>query len=126
MKGSPVEGFIQKGIDPTSVEGVTDTGYGIPHFQVELHPTDLPVPIQWWRSVGHTHTAFVMDTMMDELAAAAGQDPVAFREAHLVNSPRHLAVLKLAAEKAGWGTPLPEGRARGVAVHQSFGSFVAE
>ncbi|MDX2121504.1 MAG: xanthine dehydrogenase family protein molybdopterin-binding subunit [Gemmatimonadota bacterium] len=126
MKGSPFEGFIQKGIDPTSVEGVTDTGYGIPHFQVELHPTDLPVPIQWWRSVGHTHTAFVMETMMDELAAAAGQDPVAFREAHLGNSPRHLAVLKLAAEKAGWGTPLPDGRARGVAVHQSFGSFVAE
>jgi isoquinoline 1-oxidoreductase beta subunit len=67
-----------------------------------------------------------METMMDDLAAAAGQDPVAFREAHLGSSPRHLAVLKLAAEQAGWGTPLPDGRARGIAVHQSFGSFVAE
>ncbi|MBK9692028.1 MAG: xanthine dehydrogenase family protein molybdopterin-binding subunit [Gemmatimonadetes bacterium] len=126
MKGSAFEGFIQKGIDPTSVEGITDTGYGIPHFQVELHTTTLGVPIQWWRSVGHTHTAFVMETMMDELAVLAGQDPVAFREAHLGAAPRHLGVLRLAAEKAGWGTPLPAGRARGVAVHQSFGSYVAE
>lgn len=126
MKGSAFEGFIQKGIDPTSVEGITDTGYAIPNFQVELHTTTLGVPIQWWRSVGHTHTAFVMETMMDELAALAGQDPVAFRTAHLGGSPRHLGALTLAAEKAGWGTPLPAGRARGVAVHQSFGSFVAE
>ncbi len=126
MKGSPFAGFIQKGIDPTSVEGIADTGYSFPHFQVELHTPDTPVPVQWWRSVGHTHTAFVMETMMDELAALAGVDPVGFREAHLGSSPRHLGVLRLAAEKAGWGSPLPAGRARGVAVHQSFGSYVAE
>jgi isoquinoline 1-oxidoreductase beta subunit len=126
MKGSPFEGFIQKGIDPTSVEGIADTEYRIPNFQVELHPTETGVPVQWWRSVGHTHTAFVMETMVDELAALAGKDPVAFREAHLAGAPRHAAVLRLAAEKAGWGSPLPAGRARGVAVHQSFGSFVAE
>lgn len=126
MKGTAFEGFIQKGIDPTSVEGIADTGYTFPNFQVELHTTALGVPIQWWRSVGNTHTAFVMETFMDELAALAGQDPVAFREAHLTKSPRHLAVLQTAAKAAGWGTPLAPGRARGVAVHSSFGSFVAE
>jgi isoquinoline 1-oxidoreductase beta subunit len=76
--------------------------------------------------VGHTHTAFVMETMIDELAARAGRDPVEFRRAHLSKSPRHLAALKLAAEKAGWGSPLPAGRARGIAVHESFNSVVAE
>ncbi len=126
MTGSPFEGFIQHGIDPTSIEGIEDTGYSFPAFQVELHTTTLGVPVQWWRSVGHTHTAFVMETMMDELAAAAGKDPVEFRLAHLGKSPRHAGVLKLAAEKAGWGSPLPAGQARGVAVHQSFGSYVAE
>jgi len=79
----------------------------------------------WWRSVGHSHTAFVMETMMDELATAAGQDPVAFRLALLTNKPRHTAVLKLAAEKAGWGTPAPAGRARGIVMHESFLSYVA-
>jgi isoquinoline 1-oxidoreductase beta subunit len=126
MKGGLFEGMIQNGIDPTSVEGVADMVYPVPNLRVELHTTDLQVPVLWWRSVGHTHTAFVMETMIDELAARAGRDPVEFRRAHLSRSPRHLAALELAAEKAGWGTPLPAGRARGVAVHESFNSVVAE
>ena len=82
--------------------------------------------VLWWRSVGHTHTAFATEVFFDELAAAAGKDPVELRRALLKDHPRHLGVLELAAEKAGWGTPLPAGRGRGVAVHESFGSFVAE
>jgi isoquinoline 1-oxidoreductase beta subunit len=126
MKGTPFEGFIQNGIDPTSVEGASDMPYAIPNLQVELHTTELGVPIQWWRSVGHTHTAFAVETFMDELAAAAGKDPVEFRLALLDRSPRHAGVLRMAAEKAGWGSPLPGGRARGVAVHKSFDTYVAE
>jgi isoquinoline 1-oxidoreductase beta subunit len=126
MKGSPFEGMIQKGIDPTSVEGAADTPYAIPNLQVELHATDLGVPVQWWRSVGNTHTAFVMETFMDELAVTAGKDPVEFRRGLLAKAPHHLGVLNLAAEKAGWGTPVAAGRGRGIAVHQSFGSYVAE
>ena len=76
--------------------------------------------------MGHTHTAFSTETFLDQLARAAGRDPVALRRALLADHPRHLAVLELAAEKAGWGTPLPAGRARGVAVHESFSSFVAQ
>jgi isoquinoline 1-oxidoreductase beta subunit len=126
MKGGPFEGMIQNGIDPTSVEGIADMVYPVPNIRVELHTTELQVPVLWWRSVGHTHTAFVMETMIDELAARAGRDPVEFRRAHLTKSPRHLAALELAAEKAGWGSPLPAGRARGIAVHESFNSVVAE
>jgi isoquinoline 1-oxidoreductase beta subunit len=126
MKGTPFEGFIQNGIDPTSVEGVANTPYAIANLQVELHTTELGVPIQWWRSVGHTHTAFVMETFIDELATAARKDPVEYRRALLQKAPRHLGVLNLAAEKSGWGNPLPAGRARGIAVHESFNSFVSE
>jgi len=126
MKGTPFEGFIQKGIDPTSVEGAADMAYAIANLQVELYTTELQVPTQWWRSVGHTHTAFAVETFVDELAAAAGKDPVEFRLALLGRAPRHAGVLRLAAEKAGWGSPLPAGRARGVAVHKSFDSYVAE
>jgi isoquinoline 1-oxidoreductase beta subunit len=126
MKGSPFEGMIQNGVDPTSVEGIVDTGYAVPNIRIELKTTELAVPIQWWRSVGHTHTAFVMETMIDELAALAGRDPVDFRLTHLTRSPRHAAALKLAAEQSGWGSTLPAGRARGIAVHQSFNSVVAE
>jgi isoquinoline 1-oxidoreductase beta subunit len=82
--------------------------------------------VQWWRSVGSTHTAFSTETAIDELAAAAGQDPVAFRRALLAKHPRHRGVLDLAAAKAGWGKPLAKGRGRGVAVHESFNTFVAQ
>jgi len=84
------------------------------------------VPVLWWRSVGHSHTAFVMETLVDELARAAGVDAVEYRRRMLAGHPRHSACSRLAARKAGWGTPLPAGRARGVAVHESFGSYVAQ
>lgn len=118
--------LVKDGIDGTSVEGVSDTPYAIPNMQVELHTTKAgPRPL-WWRSVGHTHTAYVMETLIDEIAAVTGKDPVAFRLSLLEKHPRHVGVLKLAAEKAGWGTPPAEGVFRGVAVHESFQSFVAE
>jgi isoquinoline 1-oxidoreductase beta subunit len=89
------------------------------------------VPVQWWRSVGSTHTGFSTEVFIDELAAAAGKDPVAYRMALLEKHPRHAGVLKLAADKAGWGKPLAPAkdgakRGRGVAVHESFASFVAQ
>ncbi|MFM2044447.1 MAG: hypothetical protein RLY86_3023 [Pseudomonadota bacterium] len=123
LAGTP---FAGPGVDPAIVEGVSDTRYGLPHLKVEVATTTVGVPVLWWRSVGHTHTAYVMETMVDELAATAGKDPVAYRRTLLANHPRHLAVLNLAAEKAGWGTALPAGRARGVAIHESFGSVVAQ
>jgi isoquinoline 1-oxidoreductase beta subunit len=126
ITGTPFEPFFVKdGVDATSVEGVADTPYDIPAMRAALHSTKDGVPALWWRSVGHTHTAFVMETMMDELAKAAGKDPVAFRAEYLGKHPRVLNVLKAAADKAGWGSPLPKGVARGIAVHESFGSVCA-
>jgi isoquinoline 1-oxidoreductase beta subunit len=93
---------------------------------VELHSPKMGVPVQWWRSVGSTHTAFATECFLDELARAAGQDPLAFRLALLDKHPRHKAVLELAAQKAGWGKPAAQGRTRGLAVHESFNSFVAQ
>ena len=93
---------------------------------MDLHTTEVGVPVLWWRSVGHTHNGFSTETFLDELAAAAGRDPVELRRELLADHPRHLGVLELAAEKAGWGGSLPAGRARGVAVHESFGSFAAQ
>jgi isoquinoline 1-oxidoreductase beta subunit len=125
--GTPFEGMIKDGVDPTSVEGVTDSPYleSIPNYAIELHSPKTPVTVLWWRSVGHTHTAFVMETMIDELATAAGKDPVAYRRS-MLKSKRHLGVLELVAEKSGWNNPLPAGQFRGIAVHESFGSFVAQ
>lgn len=119
-------GMVKDGVDATSVEGAATMPYAIPNITVDLITTTLPVPVQWWRSVGSTHTAFAVETFIDQLARAAGQDPVAFRRALLKDHPRHLGVLNLATEKAGWGTPLPKGRGRGVAVHESFNTYVAE
>lgn len=118
--------MVHDGIDHTSVEGVAGSSYRIPNFHGELHTVTVGVPPLWWRSVGSTHTAYVMETMLDDLAAAAGRDPVEFRLALLPEGSREAGVLKLAAEKAGWGAPVPEGKARGVAVHKSFGSYVAQ
>jgi isoquinoline 1-oxidoreductase beta subunit len=124
-------GLVKDGIDMTSVEGASTLPYAIPNLSVELHTTRLPVPVQWWRSVGSTHTAYSTETFIDELAHAVGKDPVAFRLAMLGGHARHAGVLKLAAEKAGWGRPLARGkpgekRGRGVAVHESFQSYVAQ
>ena len=125
--GTLFEGaMVTDGIDAASVEGVTDMPYAIPNLAVELHSPEVGVPVLWWRSVGHSHTAFAVEVFLDELAAEAGRDPVDFRRALLSARPRHLAVLELAAREAGWGSPLPPGRGRGIALHQSFGTFVAQ
>ena len=127
VKGTMMEGMMVKdGVDGTSVEGASNLPYAIPNLTVDLHTTDVGVPVLWWRSVGSTHTGFSTETFLDELAHAAGRDPVELRRDLLKNHSRHLGVLNLAAEKAGWGKPLPKGRARGVAVHESFNSFVAQ
>ncbi len=118
--------MVKNGIDSTSVEGASTLPYAIPNLTVELHTTEVGVPVLWWRSVGSTHTAFSTEAFLDELAHAAGQDPVDFRRGLLRNHPRHLGVLELAAQRAGWGSALPPGRARGVAVHESFNSVVAQ
>jgi isoquinoline 1-oxidoreductase beta subunit len=127
VAGSPFAGMIKNGIDPTVVEGASDSPYvkGIPHYKVELHTVAPGVPVLWWRSVGHSHTAFAVESFVDEMAHAAKREPLEFRRALLAESPRVLAVLELAAAKADWGKPLPAGRARGIAVHESFGSIVS-
>lgn len=127
VEGTAFEGFLVKdGVDKTSVEGAATLPYQIPNMNVDLHTVKLPVTVQWWRSVGHTHTAFSTEVFFDRLAKAAGKDPVEWRLQLLKDHPRHAGVLKLAAEKAGWGKKLPEGHAMGVAVHESFSSYVAE
>ncbi len=126
LAGTAFGAMIKDGIDFTSVEGAANLPYAIPNMLVDLHTTQVGVPVLWWRSVGSTHNAFSTEVMINELAVAAKQDPVAFRRALLKNHPRHRGVLDLAAQKAGWGKPLPKGRWRGVAVHESFNSYVAE
>jgi isoquinoline 1-oxidoreductase beta subunit len=125
---TPFAGFlIKNGVDVTSVEGAATLPYVIPNLQVELHSPKNEVPVQWWRSVGHSHTAFVVETMIDELAHLAKKDPVAYRLDNLPAASRYRGVLQLAATKAGWGKKkLPAGHAYGVAVHESFDSYVAE
>ena len=123
--------MVKEGIDATSVEGASTLPYGIANLSVDVHAPTVGVPVLWWRSVGSTHTAFSTETFMDELAQAGGTDSVAFRKALLGKHPRHLGVLELAAAKAGWGTPLAPGKAgekrgRGIAVHESFNTFVAQ
>ena len=129
IAGTPFESaMVKNGVDATSVEGVADSPYltSMSDYRVTLHSPNTGIPVLWWRSVGHSHTAFVMESMIDELAAAAGKDPVEYRRALFADHTRHLGVLNLVAEKSGWGTKLPAGRARGVAVHESFGSWLAE
>jgi isoquinoline 1-oxidoreductase subunit beta len=124
--GTPFESMLVKdGVDGTMAEGVNDTPYLLPDISVDVTNTKSPVTVLWWRSVGHTHTAYVMETMIDEIATATKQDPVALRLSLLPDGARERAVLSLAAEKAGWSQPAAAGRFRGVAVHQSFGSYVA-
>ena len=112
--------------DKTTAEGLFDLPYGVANQRMAHVATRSGVPVGFWRSVGHSHNAFFSEAFIDELAAEAKQDPVAFRLGLLKDTPRHAAVLKLAAEKAGWGTLLAAGRARGVALHESFGSIVAQ
>jgi len=124
-------GLPMAGPDKTASEGAFDQPYEWPNARIGHVIVDLPVPVGFWRSVGHSHQAFFKESFVDEAAAAAGQDPVAFRAALLGKHARHLAVLRRAAELAGWGqalAPAADGakRARGVALHQSFGSVVAQ
>jgi len=127
MAGTMFESFgIKDGIDSASVEGASDILYGIPNLQVELHSPKNEVPVQWWRSVGHSHTGFSVEAFFDEVAHAGGKDPYQLRRTLLAGQPRMLAVLDLAAQKANWGSPLPAGRARGIATHFSFDSYVAQ
>ncbi|MGP6087868.1 molybdopterin cofactor-binding domain-containing protein [Antarctobacter jejuensis] len=130
MKGTAFEGMaVKDGVDHSALESVPDTPYALPGMFVGLTDVAKATSVLWWRSVGNTHTAYVMETMMDEAAATAGRDPVAFRLDHLTGDgadQRRLAeVLTKAADEAGWGLA-PEGRAQGIAVHKSFGSYVAE
>ena len=127
IAGTQFESMLVKdGIDPLSVEGAANLPYDIPNLAVELHTTKVGVPVLSWRSVGSTHTAYSTETFLDELAQSAGRDPLELRRALLAKHPRHLRVLNLAADKAGWGTALAAGRARGVAVHEAFNTVVAQ
>ena len=112
--------------DKFQAEGAFDLPYAIPNVSVRQLLCKTPVPVGYWRSVGHSYNAFFTECFLDELAAAAGQDPLVYRRTLLERHPRHRAVLDLATEKAGWGTPLPPGRARGLALHASFGSICAQ
>src|SRR5260370_25785095 len=118
--------FVKNGIDETSVEGQATSKYAIPNFLVEYTLTEAGVPVGFWRSVGNSHNGYITECFVEELAKAGGKDPFEFRRNLLANAPRHRGVLELAAEKSGWGKPLPAGRTRGIAVVESFGSFVAD
>jgi isoquinoline 1-oxidoreductase beta subunit len=127
--GTPFEAMMVKnGVDPTAAGGSAAEQYDLADAQVSWSQPKVGVPVLWWRSVENTHMAFSKEVMIDELARVAGQDPVAFRLALLGKHPRHVGALKLAAEKAGWDSPFSrdKGRGRGVAVHESFGSVVAQ
>jgi isoquinoline 1-oxidoreductase beta subunit len=113
-------------LDAMAVEGVKDFPYDIPNVRVDWSQYEPPVKVWFWRSVGNSQNAFFAESFIDELAHAAGKDPYLYRRGLLAKQPRHLRVLELAATRAGWGKPLPAGRARGIAVHESFGTFVAE
>ena len=112
--------------DKTTAEGLFDLPYGFANQHMAHVATHSGVPVGFWRSVGHSHNAFFSEGFVDELAFETQQDPLAFRQSLLKDAPRYLAVLNLAADKAGWGTPLPAGHARGIALHESFGSIVAQ
>jgi isoquinoline 1-oxidoreductase beta subunit len=124
--GTDFEVLIENGIDPSSVEGARELPYAIPNLRVELQPAENGVPTLWWRSTGHAHNAFVTEVFFDELAHLAGKDPFEYRRDLLAEHPRHLNVLELAASKAGWGESPGANRGRGIAVHEMYGTAVAE
>jgi isoquinoline 1-oxidoreductase subunit beta len=123
---TPFAGLIKNGIDATSVEGAANIPYAIPNVAVDLTTTKTGVPVLWWRVVGSSHTAFAVEAFIDEVAHAAGQDGFTFRRKLLEQHPRMKAVLELAADKAGWSTPLPPGKGRGIAVAEAFKTLVAQ
>lgn len=120
------EAFVKDGVDASSVEGVSDLPYDIANKFVDLHITTLPIPVQWWRSVGHSHTAFAKEAFVDQIAHQINKDPVQLRRELLKKHPRALAVLNLAAEKSSWTSKLGKNKGRGIAVHKSFHTHVAQ
>ena len=118
--------LVKNGIDETSVEGAANLPYAIPNRLLELHSPKVGVPVQWWRSVGSTHTAYATECFLDEIADATGKDPLALRRQLLAGHTRHLVAMDLAARQAGWDKPLAKDRARGIAVHESFNTVVAQ
>ncbi len=126
VEGTPFEMLIKDGIDETSVEGAADSPYDVPNFICDYQKAPSGVPVLWRRSVGHSFTAFVKEGFVDELAHAAGKDPYAFRRQLLAKHPRQQALLDLVAEKADWGNPSAKDRFQGIAIHESFGSFIAQ
>jgi isoquinoline 1-oxidoreductase beta subunit len=117
---------VQNGLDGEAVEGAVEMPYAVPNVHVDYVMTDTGIPVGFWRSVNHSFNAFAVEGFIDELAHAAGQDPYEYRRGLLANAPRYLRVLELAATRAGWGSPPPEGVFRGIAVHKSFESYVAQ
>ncbi len=117
---------VQNGLDGEAVEGAVEMPYSVSNVHVDYVMTDTGIPVGFWRSVNHSYNAFAVESFIDELAHAAGQDPYEYRRALLGSAPRYLRVLELAATKAGWGTPAPAGRSRGIAVHKAFESYVAQ
>jgi isoquinoline 1-oxidoreductase beta subunit len=127
LRGTLFAGFIPKDQpDPSIVEGAMHMPYAIANLRVSVHEAHSVVPVQWWRSVGHSHTAFAVNSAIDELAALGGRDPLSVRRVLLADKPRHLAVLNAAAQRAGWGRELEPGHFHGIALQESFGSIVAQ
>jgi isoquinoline 1-oxidoreductase subunit beta len=127
VAGTPFAALmIKNGVDETTVEGTKDTSYDIANFQVTAHNPTVNVPVLWWRSVGHTHNAFVMETLIDELATRARMDPIAYRQKLLKADAKKLrSVVDLLDQKSAWRKSLPKGRAAGIACHECFGTAVA-
>ncbi|MFL6210283.1 MAG: molybdopterin cofactor-binding domain-containing protein [Pyrinomonadaceae bacterium] len=127
LAGTPFAMMMKDGVDSSSVEGASDTHYNIPNFNVSVHHPQVNVPVLWWRSVGHTHSAYVMETLVDELAARAKTDPIVYRRKLLKPEAKKLlaALDLLEAKSATWRRTLPKGHAAGISCHESFGTSVA-
>ncbi|HTA41508.1 MAG TPA: molybdopterin cofactor-binding domain-containing protein, partial [Bryobacteraceae bacterium] len=123
---SPSFSGLQNGVDRNGVDGISSVLYGIPNIRVEYHPPDAGIPVGYWRSVGPSQNTFFTESFIDEMALVGSKDPVELRRRLLAKSPRALAVLNLAAEKAGWGKPLPKGHFQGIAMVNSLGGFNAQ
>ena len=127
LVGTPFEeALVHNGIDETSVEGIKDATYAIPDIHLDVHNAKAKVPVLWWRAVGHTHTAYAMETMIDQLAKAAGKDPAAMRRELLQGDKRKLGVLDEVVKMSDWAGGPGEGRYRGISVHRSFSTYVAQ
>jgi isoquinoline 1-oxidoreductase beta subunit len=129
--GQAIDGFKMLGMEPDNfddamIEGLKTQPYDVPVVNLEAHLVTSPVTTLWWRSVGHTHTAFMKETLFDEAAHAAGIDPMDYRLGLLEAHPRFVALLRKVKEMSGWGRELPKGTGLGVAIEESFGSIVAE